>query len=175
MGAVTPETCRVTLQWINLCVLLHQSWIFLLTYNNLLSSEKTLLICILTYLLTPCSTVLLEKLTGSQLVKKFPEFYETRRFIIAFTSASHLSLSGVTLDPVRIPTSHFLKIHLNIILQSLPGSPKCTPSLRFSHQNPVYTSPLPLTCYMPRLSHFSLFYHPHDIWWVVQIIKLLVM
>jgi len=29
-----------------------------------------------TYLLTyPCSTVLLEKLTGSQLVKKFPAFY----------------------------------------------------------------------------------------------------
>jgi len=27
----------------------------------------------LTYLLTPCSRVLLEKLTGLQLVKKFPE------------------------------------------------------------------------------------------------------
>jgi len=23
MGAVTPETCRVTLQWINICILLH--------------------------------------------------------------------------------------------------------------------------------------------------------
>ena len=37
--------------------------------------------------------VLLEKLTGSQLVKKFPEFYATRRFITSFTSARHLSLS----------------------------------------------------------------------------------
>jgi len=39
------------------------------------------------------SRVLLEKLTGSQLVKKFPAFYETWRFITAFTSARHLSLS----------------------------------------------------------------------------------
>jgi hypothetical protein len=37
--------------------------------------------------------VLLEKLTGPQLVKKFPAFYGTRRFIIAFTTALHLSPS----------------------------------------------------------------------------------
>ena len=36
--------------------------------------------------------VLLKKLTGFQLVK-FPAFYGTRRFITAFTSARHLSLS----------------------------------------------------------------------------------
>jgi hypothetical protein len=36
---------------------------------------------------------LLEKLTVSQLVKKFPTFYGTRRFITAFTRACHLSLS----------------------------------------------------------------------------------
>ena len=48
---------------------------------------------LLTYLHTPWSRVLLEKLTGSQLVKKFPAFYGTRRFITAFTSARHLSLS----------------------------------------------------------------------------------
>ena len=47
---------------------------------------------LLTYLFTPWSRVLLEKLTGSQLVHKFPEFYGTRRFITAFTSARHLSL-----------------------------------------------------------------------------------
>jgi hypothetical protein len=47
-------------------------------------------------LLTVWSTVLLEKLTGFQLVKKFPVFYGARRFITAFTSAHHLSLSNVT-------------------------------------------------------------------------------
>ena len=46
-----------------------------------------------TYSLTPCSTVLPEKLTVPQPVKKFPTFYGTRRFITAFTSARHLSLS----------------------------------------------------------------------------------
>jgi hypothetical protein len=48
---------------------------------------------LLIYLLTPWSTVLLEKLTGSHLANKFPAFYGTRKFITVFTSASHLSLS----------------------------------------------------------------------------------
>ena len=38
------------------------------------------------YLLTPWCRVLLEKLTGLQLVKKCPAFYGTRRFITALTS-----------------------------------------------------------------------------------------
>ena len=46
-----------------------------------------------TYLLTPRCRVLLEKLTGLQLVKKFPTFHGTRRFITALTSVRHLSLS----------------------------------------------------------------------------------
>ena len=46
-----------------------------------------------TYLHTAWSRVLLEKLKSSQLVKKFPAFYGTPRFITAFTSARHLSLS----------------------------------------------------------------------------------
>jgi len=36
--------------------------------------------------LTPWSRPLLEKLTGFQLVKKFPAFLGNRRFITAFTS-----------------------------------------------------------------------------------------
>jgi len=47
-------------------------------------------------LFTPWSRVLLEKLTGFQLVKEFPEFYGTQRFITAFTSARHLSLSSAS-------------------------------------------------------------------------------
>ena len=44
-------------------------------------------------ILTPWCIVLLEKLTGLQLVKKFPAFHRTRRFITALTSVRHLSLS----------------------------------------------------------------------------------
>ena len=40
------------------------------------------------YLLNPWSRVLLEKLTGLQVVKKFPAFYGTRRFITECTSGT---------------------------------------------------------------------------------------
>ena len=45
------------------------------------------------YLLSSWCRALLEKLTGSQLVKKFPAFHGIRRFITALTSVHHLSLS----------------------------------------------------------------------------------
>ena len=55
--------------------------------------EVRCVIYLLTYLLTPWCRVLLKKLTALQLVKKFPAFHGTRRFITAFTSVRHLSLS----------------------------------------------------------------------------------
>ena len=61
---------------------------FLLTY--LLIHTLTYLI---TYSLTPRCRVLLEQLTGLQLVKKLPAFHGTRRFITALTTVRHLSLS----------------------------------------------------------------------------------
>ena len=79
------------------------------------------------------------------------------------------------LDPVHTPTHYFLKIHLNTIIPSMPGSPKWTLSLRFPNQTPVYASPLPHTCYMPRPPHSSRFYHLNNNGWGVQIIKLLIM
>jgi len=55
--------------------------------------QKQFITYLLTYLLNPWSRVLLDKLADFQLVKKFPAFYGTRRFITAFTRARHLSLS----------------------------------------------------------------------------------
>jgi len=64
---------------------------------NILRSMCTLLTYLFTYLLpyllTPWYRVLLEKLTGLQLVKKFPAFHGTQRCITALTSVRHLSLS----------------------------------------------------------------------------------
>jgi len=57
------------------------------------------------------------------------------------------------LDLVHTPTSHFLKIDINTILPSTPGTSKWSLSFRFPHQNPVYTSALPHTCCMPGLLH----------------------
>ena len=65
------------------------------------------------------------------------------------------------LYPVRTPTSHFLKIHLNIILPSMTGSSKWYRSLRFPTTT-LYT-PLPHKCYMPCPSHSSRFDYITDI------------
>ena len=73
------------------------------------------------------------------------------------------------LDPVHISTLHFLKIHLNIILPSTPVSAQWSLSFRFPHQYPVYGSPLTHTRYILHPSHSSLFYHPNNIGWAVQI------
>jgi len=60
-----------------------------LSYNDSIHTAKISI----TYLLTPRCRVLLEKLTGLQLVKKFPTFHGIWRFITALTSVRHLSLS----------------------------------------------------------------------------------
>ena len=53
---------------------------------------------------TPWCRVLLEKLTGLQLVKKFPAFHGTRRPITALTSVRHLSLSWAS--PIQSIYTH---------------------------------------------------------------------
>ena len=94
-------------------------------------------------------TVLLEKPTGPQLVKKFPAFYKTRRFIIAFTTARHLSLSwarsiqSIILHPTFRRFNFMLSCHLRLgRLSSLLPS---------SFPTKMLYAPLlsPHTCYMP--------------------------
>ena len=78
----------------------------------------------LTYLLTPWSRVLLEKLTVLQLVKKFPAFHGTWRFITALTSVHHLSLSwaspiqSIYPHPTSCRSILILSTHLRLGLPS---------------------------------------------------------
>ena len=107
----------------------------------------------ISYLLTPWRRILLEKLTGLQLVKKFPAFHGTRRFITALTSVRHLPLSWTS--PIQSiyphPTSWrsilILSTHLRLGLPSglLPsGFP--TKTLYTSLSSPIRaTCPAPLT------------------------------
>ena len=99
------------------------------------------------YWLTPWSRVLFEKLTCFLLVNIYPAFYGTRRLINTFTSALVPILSQF--DPFHIPSSHFLKIHLNIILTFTPGSHILSLSFWFPHQKPVYASLLPISATCP--------------------------
>jgi hypothetical protein len=65
-----------------------------LTYLLALLTYFILITYLLTsYLLNPWIRVLLKKLIGLQLIKKFLAFYGKRRFITAFTSGRHLFLS----------------------------------------------------------------------------------
>ena len=97
---------------------------------------------LLTYLHTPCSTVLFEILKGFQPVKEFPSYYRTRKFITAMKVPASVSILS-QFDPVHTPTSHFLMILFNIILPSTTASPKWSHSFRVPRQCPVYASPLP--------------------------------
>jgi hypothetical protein len=79
---------------------------------------------LLTYLLITCSGEHLEKLTGSQLVKKFPTNYGTRRFITAFISTCDPFLSwarsihATHLRPTYSRSILILSYHLRLGLPS---------------------------------------------------------
>ena len=101
-----------------------------------------------TYLLTPWCRVLLEKLTALQLVKKYPEFHGTRRFITVLTSVRQIFLSWA--NPIQSTIPHptswrsilILSTHLRL------GLPSGLLPFGFS-TNTLYTplsSPIRATC-----------------------------
>ena len=130
-----PPSCAVVMKSVNLN--------FMEPYGPLQACNGTAL-----PFFTWLSTVHLEKLTGLQLVKKFPAFYGTRRFITALTSARHLSLSWASSIQSIPPHSTSLRCILTLSSHLRLGLSTGLFPAGFPHQNPVHVSPLPIhaTC-----------------------------
>ena len=96
------------------------AYVSIVTKPKRAQMHKSILYYKHTYLLIPQRRALLEKVTGSQLVKKFPSFYGTRRFITAITSAHQLSLTWANI--LRILCLNY-KILLHIYVHSFVSLP----------------------------------------------------
>jgi len=91
--------------------------------------------------------VLLEKLIVTQLVKKFPDFYGTRKSITVFTRISTICVLS-QMNSVHTFLPYFTEIHSNIILPYTVRWSQWSLSFTFPDQNFVCSS-LFHACYMP--------------------------
>ena len=108
---------------------------------------------LVTYLLTPWSRVLLEKLNGSAASQEIPHIFGTRRFITVLTRALHLSLSWAnSIQSSQPPPTSWRSIlilssHLRLGLPSglfpsgFPTRALCTPL------HPPYAPHIPCNSY----------------------------
>jgi len=145
---------------------------FQLSYPRYCNRSTTVTAPTAQFFIAPCSIVL-QKLTGLQLVKKFPTFYGTqRRFITSFTSGRHLSLSWAS--SIQFKPSHPTSGRSILILSSHRslGLPSCLFPSGFPTKT-LYTPLLSPYALYVRPSNFSRFYHQNNIAWV-QIIKVLI-
>jgi len=94
-GVDTPTHSSPEVQWRPITL-----WVFMVCHK-----------VNITYLLTPWSRVLLEKLTGSAASQEIPRIFGTRRFITVLTSARHLSLSWTkSIRSLQPPPTHRVNI-----------------------------------------------------------------
>ena len=110
----------------------------------------------LTYLLTPWSRVLLQKLTGFAANQEIPRILWNNPKVHYRTYKRPPPVPILSqLHPVPTTPSHFLKINLNIILPSTSWSPQWFLSLRFSPPKPC--AHLSLPSYVPHAPPISFF------------------
>ena len=106
--------------------------------------------------LTPWCRGILENLTGLQLVKKFPAFYGTRRFITALTSVRHLSLSWASPIKSTYPHPTFWRSILILSAHLRRGLPSCLFPSGFPTKTLYTPSPHPYALHAQPISFFSI-------------------
>ena len=148
-----------TLKWCTMNVPMHtafnlqgwrncQIWFFhsvaaslvCLKTSKLLTNERIRRPGSSTYLLTSWSRVLLEKLAGFAANQEIPRILWNPKFHYCTHKRPPPVPILSQLHPVPTTSSHFLKIHLNILLPSTSWSPQWSLFFRFPHQNLVHTS-----------------------------------
>jgi len=122
------------------------------TAKNIMTLCKDLILVWKLYLqLTQWSSLLREKLTGPQLVKKFSVFYGACKFITAFTSVRHLSLFSAvpiqSISPLSISWRSILVIYSHLLsglAKSILPSGRPTKPLYVSSLSPDMLHALPI-------------------------------
>jgi len=135
------------------------------------NSRGPILCFICHYWPTARNAVLLQKLAVPLVVKKFPTFYGTRRFITVFITANHLFLSWARSIQSMSP-SHSWRSILLLSFHLLVGLPS---RLFLSGLSTKIPYARPHTCHMPNPAHHSLFCHPSYVSWAVLTLNPLIM
>jgi hypothetical protein len=140
---------------------------FYVSHGLLVIANKTKFNKIFTYLLTPWSRVHIEKITGFSQSKKLPHFMEP---------APHSQVPSTC--PYPEPDRSCTYTHISLPEDPNSSYPPIYAWVSHMVSFPQVSPPKPCinhTSYMPRPSHSSGFYHPNNIEWRIQIIKLFIM
>jgi hypothetical protein len=93
--------------------------------------------------------IFFEKLTVTQLVKKYPAFLWNSKVHHRVHKSPPLDPILLQLNSVRPINPYPPKVHLNVFLPPTPWSSQWSLAFRPPNQNPVNTSPLPMRATCP--------------------------
>jgi hypothetical protein len=115
------------------------------------------------------------KANNHSVSQEVPRLLWNQMFITVFTTARHWPLSWARC--IQFTTSHPISLHSILILSSSLrlGLPSGLLPSGFYIKNNVFVSNISRACYMFHPSHPPKFDHPNNIWWIVQVMKLLIM
>jgi hypothetical protein len=106
--------------------------------------------------------------------QEFLCIFRTRKSITTFTGARQLSVTWASSIQSMSPHTKSWRSNLTLSCNLQVCFPIGLLPSGFSTKI-LYKPFLPHTCYMPHISHSSLFYYPNNTVWAQQIIKLLIM